>query len=133
MLRVYPEALAAKTSHQTIWVSSTYQGQRISYCSVCGRQLRVLDLFCGAGGASAGCYRAGFDVTGVDLAPQRHYPFRFVQADAVTFPLDGFDLIHGSPPCQHWSGMSSCRPGLAAEYPMLIDITRDLMKAAGKP
>jgi len=64
---------------------------------------RLLDLFCGAGGASAGYHRAGFDVTGVDIAPQPRYPFEFHQADAMTFPLDGFDAIHASPVCKLWS------------------------------
>jgi DNA (cytosine-5)-methyltransferase 1 len=65
---------------------------------------RLLDLFCGAGGAARGYQLAGFHVTGVDVAPQPRYVGDvFVQADAMTFPLDGFDAIHASPPCQDHS------------------------------
>jgi DNA (cytosine-5)-methyltransferase 1 len=93
----------------------------------------LLDLFCGAGGAAMGYHRAGFDVVGVDIAPQPHYPFEFHQGDAMTWPLDGYDVIHASPPCQHFSQMSLCRPGLAATYPDLVDPTRQLLRATGRP
>jgi DNA (cytosine-5)-methyltransferase 1 len=68
---------------------------------------RLLDLFCGAGGAAMGYHRAGFDVVGVDINPQKNFPFEFHQADAMTFPLDGFDAIHASPPCQDHSPLKS--------------------------
>ena len=68
---------------------------------------RLLDLFCGAGGAAMGYARAGFEVVGVDNRSMPRYPFEFVQADAMTFPLDGFDVIHASPPCQDHSPLRS--------------------------
>jgi DNA (cytosine-5)-methyltransferase 1 len=91
----------------------------------------LLDLFCGAGGAAMGYHRAGFRVVGVDINPQPRFPFEFHQADALTFPLEGFDAIHASPPCQGYSRMSQCRPGLAATYPKLIAHMRARLEASG--
>ncbi len=89
---------------------------------------RLLDLFCGAGGAAMGYQRAGFDVVGVDIAPQPRFPFTFVQADALTFPLDGFDAIHASPPCQ---GYSDLRHRWGRDYPRLIEEMRE--RLTGRP
>ena len=98
--------------------------------------MKLLDLFCGAGGASVGYHRAGFDVWGVDINPQKNYPFVFVQDDALDFLRkfgSEFDVIHASPPCQRHSAMSNCRPGLADTYPDLIDPVRELLIELGKP
>ena len=68
----------------------------------------LLDRFCGAGGATKGYQRAGFYVVGVDIEPQPFYcGDEFIQADAMTFPLDGFDAHHSSPPCQFATQMSA--------------------------
>ncbi len=94
-----------------------------------GGRMRLLDLFCGAGGASMGYHRAGFEVVGVDVAPQPHYPFEFHQADALTFELEGFDAIHASPPCQAYSCLTSDK----SLHPRLIRPIRARLVAAGVP
>lgn len=92
--------------------------------------LRVLDLCCGAGGLSMGYYLAGFDVVGVDNRPQPNYPFAFHQADALTFPLDGFDLVHASWPCQHFARVTAWR-GSRADHPDLLTPGRERLEASG--
>jgi DNA (cytosine-5)-methyltransferase 1 len=96
---------------------------------------RLLDLFCGAGGAAMGYHRAGFEVVGVDIKPQPNYPFEFIQADALTFPLDGFDAIHASPPCQLFSRAGHLRTaqGGKASAINLIPETRAALVASGLP
>lgn len=95
---------------------------------------RLLDLFCGAGGCSAGYHAAGFDVVGVDLNPQPRYPFEFIQADAIEYAAkhsQQFDAIHASPPCQHASDLRHMHKGKS--YPNLIPSTRNMLTASGKP
>jgi len=92
---------------------------------------RLLDLFCGAGGASMGYYRAGFEVVGVDIKPQPHYPFEFHQADALTYPLEGFDAYHASPPCQAYSKITAIHRSYP--YPDLLDAIRQRLEQTRKP
>lgn len=90
---------------------------------------RMLDLFCGGGGASVGYSMAGFDVTGVDISHQPHYPFKFIRGDALTFNLDGYDIIHASPPCQRFSVGTPDR----SKHPDLIDAIRQRLINQGVP
>lgn len=89
-----------------------------------------------------GYYRAGFDVEGLDLARQPRYPFPFSMGEAISEldRLAGLGLIgtryaavHASPPCQGYSNMSACRPGLADKYPRLIEPVRERLDELGVP
>lgn len=99
--------------------------------------MRLLDLFCGAGGAAMGYHRAGFEVVGVDIEPMPHFPFEFHQADALDYCREHgheFDVIHASPPCQRYSTMTNGRWKDRVEtHPDLIAPTRELLIASGKP
>lgn len=107
-----------------------------------GSRPRLLDLFCGAGGAAMGYHRAGFEVVGVDIKLQPNYPFTFVQGDALhvldamaesessaVVPVD-FDAIHASPPCQHYANVTRWK-GNQDEHPDLIEPTRELLEQTG--
>lgn len=87
------------------------------------RRPRLLDLCCKAGGASAGYYAAGFDVVGVDIEDQPHYPFPFIRADALTVDLSGFEVIAGSPPCTPFSAATPAR--YRDRHPDLVAPLRD--------
>jgi len=105
---------------------------------------RLLDLFCGAGGAAMGYHRAGFEVVGVDIKPQPRYPFEFVQEDALGFvraliekregfivkygregSVEHFVAIHASPPCQGYHSLG--------DGPQLIGESRALLEQTGLP
>ncbi|KKK80693.1 hypothetical protein LCGC14_2820940 [marine sediment metagenome] len=101
------------------------------WAEVCVSKPLLLDLFCGAGGAAMGYHRAGFDVVGVDHKPQKRYPFEFIQADAMTFPLDGFDVIHASPPCQRFSDLKDMHNALP--HGDLLTPTRARLRVADAP
>jgi DNA (cytosine-5)-methyltransferase 1 len=105
------------------------------------RKPRLLDLFCGAGGAAMGYHRAGFEVVGVDINPQPHYcGDEFYQEDALEFlrkllnsddhPFDG---VHASPPCQAYSRLRTL-PWLRDKvYWDSLPPTRALLRASGLP
>ncbi len=94
---------------------------------------RLLDLFCCAGGAAVGYHAAGFEVVGVDVEIQPDYPFEFHRADALTFPLDGFDAIHASPPCQSFTAYRRKGHGVGDGYPDLIEPVRARLERSGLP
>jgi DNA (cytosine-5)-methyltransferase 1 len=97
---------------------------------------RILDLFCGAGGASVGYSLAGFDVTGVDSDPRGNlswrYPFKFHIGDWSEWVdrFDEFDVIHASPPCQAYS---VTRHSHTNQHPELLEPVRDALVKWGGP
>lgn len=99
-----------------------------------GYKPRLLDLFCGAGGAARGYQMAGFYVVGVDIKPQRHYiGEHFVLGDALEYCREHgaeFDVIHASPPCQQHSTLRAIHH---REYACYIVASRDLLGAIGNP
>ena len=112
---------------------------------------RLLDLFSGAGGAAKGYHRAGFEPYGIDNKAQPHYPFPFLQMDALeaidrllrgegltfsngkTLYLQDFDAYHASPPCQGYSIMHNLPWLHGRDYPLLILPTLKRLKDTGKP
>lgn len=102
--------------------------------------MRLLDLYCKAGGAAVGYHRVGFEVVGVDNQPQTNFPFEFIQADALEYVAahgNEFDVIHASPPCQKYTNMrhlgKARNNGYSDEHPDLISRTRDAIVPLKKP
>jgi DNA (cytosine-5)-methyltransferase 1 len=102
-----------------------------------GRRLtwRVLDLFCGAGGAAMGLHRAWPDakILGIDIAPQKNYPFDFEQADALDVSLEGFDFIWASSPCQLYSAATGQFRARGFKYPDVVPAIRARLESCGVP
>lgn len=102
---------------------------------------RLLDLFCGAGGAAMGYHRAGFEVVGVDIAPQPRYPFEFHQLDAfdvlecvsVLNPRDeGFDAVHAAP-LWYTAAAQTLASGTVANHQEQLPRVRALLAGVGLP
>jgi DNA (cytosine-5)-methyltransferase 1 len=98
---------------------------------------RLLDLFCGAGGAGMGYHRAGFVVAGIDNQPQPNYPFGFMLYDAIEYLYSrvqsgriDFDAVHASPPCQAFSSLRYLND---KPYPQMVGELRDLLRETGVP
>jgi DNA (cytosine-5)-methyltransferase 1 len=95
----------------------------------------VVDFGCKAGGMSMGLHRAGWDVVGVDIEPQAHYPFPFVRGDFLELASDvafmaQFDAAHGSPPCQ---AFTNARVIHGRHHEDLLTPLRALLQAWGGP
>jgi hypothetical protein len=104
---------------------------------------RLLDLFCCAGGASVGYARAGFDVTGIDIADRPRYPYPLLQVDALAAlslliksgGVKRYALVHASPPCQADCALTqgTNRATRGQLHPRLLPPLRRLLVRAGVP
>lgn len=114
----------------------------VPYARVVGvstARLKLLDLFCGVGGAGMGYHLAGFDVTGVDIAPQPRYPFPFIQGDAIEYLKEHgheYGMIHASPPCQERNSLTvgtNRSRGWGRKHIQLVPDTRKALETSGVP
>lgn len=119
--------------------------------------MKILDLFCCAGGASAGYAAADLQPYGVELDPRRarNYPFPVHNGDALEvldallhgegvefkhpdgeweiLMLDDFDVVHASPPCQAYTRGNAVRRETQTKWPRLIEPVRGLLQLTGLP
>jgi DNA (cytosine-5)-methyltransferase 1 len=101
--------------------------------------MKLLDLFCGAGGASVGYHKAGFEVTGIDLKHGKRYPFTYIKGNVKEYLNDeflkDFDVIHASPPCQTHSITQNLRKaqGKQTKKIDMLDEVRDALIKSKKP
>lgn len=97
----------------------------------------LLDLGCGAGGASWGYWLSRlFRPVGVDIHEQANYPFMFLHMDVRELDpariADDFAAVHISMPCQRWSTATK-RNGTQGNHPDLVSFARDLVIESGLP
>ncbi|MFJ6012089.1 DNA methylase [Streptomyces sp. NPDC092952] len=109
-----------------------------------GHRPRLLDLFSCAGGAAMGYNRAGFEVTGIDIADRPNYPFAFHQADALAYlvaliatgEIRRYAAVHASPPCQAGCALTvgtNASRGWGRDHVQLIPELRALLDETGLP
>lgn len=102
------------------------------------RRMKIIDLFCGIGGAAIGIKKAfpEAEIIGYDIRDySEQYPFNFIQKDITKFkePPQA-DLYWASPPCQSYSvSTEKQRRYEGKSYPDLIKFTRDLLSKTNKP
>lgn len=75
--------------------------------------VKVLDLFCGAGGLASGFKKNGFDVTGIDISDFAERTFtinntgRFIKYDLSKDAVSGkYNIVVGGPPCKPWAAVN---------------------------
>jgi len=97
--------------------------------------MKILDLFCGAGGAAMGLHKAfpSAEIIGVDINQQPRYPFNFVQDDALKFPLGGYDFFWASPPCQAHSRLRGIDGRWYEDFIKPIRLRFDAEVVTGRP
>jgi hypothetical protein len=102
--------------------------------------VRMIDLFCGLGGATKGFMAEGWECIGYDLYPQPKYLGTFVQQDILNMTasdLSDADFIWCSSPCEQFSvhTMKHFHPN--PPYPelgiILFNHARVMCEASGKP
>ena len=97
--------------------------------------MKILDLYCGGGGAGAGYLAGGFtELVGVDKNDfRKKYPGKFIWNEIQNISIDfirQFDFVHASPPCQLFSVTSSLTESINYNY---IPYTRDLLNKSKIP
>lgn len=105
-------------------------------------KIKLLDLFCKAGGCSVGYDLAAkelglkIEITGIDIEPQPNYPFTFVEGDALDYLKSNhqqFTHIHASPPCQKYSQSSAPQRATRTVYSDMLEAVVPEMYKTGKP
>lgn len=121
-------------------MTQDHMGQNAAYQALPSvTRPRLLDLFCGEGGAAAGYYGAGFEeIVGVDNNGWRldRYPYDCHEGDAIEYLLahgHKFDAIHASPPCTGYTRGTAAIPDRLTRYDRLIGATREALEIVGKP